>query len=57
MQLEECRAVNNKRDNFNYEVFAGSRLKRLYRLNNCVSYNEDGFRPEVLFSELLNELS
>lgn len=57
MLLEECRSVNNGQENIHYDVYEGSRIKRLFRAKGCVAFNEENYRPEFLTDRIKQELS
>ena len=57
MLLNECRALNNGRENIHYDVYEGSRMKRVFRTKKCVSLNEENYRPERLLDAIMKEVS
>ena len=57
MLLNECRSLNNGRENIHYDVYEGSRMKRVFRTKACVSFNEENYRPEHLLDAIMKEVS
>ena len=52
MSLVECSASNNMKKNINYEVLAGTRIRKQFSTKRCVTHNDTDFQLDTLVDEI-----